>query len=94
MNVVAVSPDPYSIMLSWDPPPSVDRNGPITSYVINVTVVATGEVLHFSTNVSQFSLTSLPPFSIFIFVLAAQNPVGTGPFGLQYTVTTPEDSKQ
>ena len=93
MNVVTFSPDPYSIMLSWDPPPSVDRNGPITGYFINVTVVATGDVLYFSTNMSQFSLTSLSPFSIFIFVIAAQNPVGTGPFSVQYIVTTPEDSK-
>ena len=81
-------------MLSWDPPPPVDRNGPITGYVINVTVVATGEVLYFSTNVSQFNLTSLQPSSMFIFVIAAQNPVGTGPFSVKYSVTTPEDSKQ
>ena len=93
MNVVTVFPDPYSIEVSWEPPPPEDRNGPIIGYVINVTVVATGEVLQFSTNVSQFSLTSLQPFSTFVCVYAALTPVGIGPFSVQYIVTTPEDSK-
>ena len=91
---MTVFPDPYSIVVSWDPPPSVDRNEPITGYVINLTEVATGKDFHFSTNVSQISITSLQPFSKFIFVIAAQNPQGTGPFSVQYNVTTPEDSKQ
>ncbi len=90
---MTVFPDPYSIVVDWDPPAPEDRNGPIIGYVINVTVVRTGEFLQFFSNVSRFSLTSLQPFTTFICVFAAQTPVGTGPFSRQYIVTTPEDSE-
>ena len=90
---MTVFPDPYSIVVDWDPPSPEDRNGPIIGYVINVTVVQTGEFLQFFTNVSHFTLTSLQPFTTFICVFAAQTPVGTGPFSRNYVVTTLEDGE-
>ena len=90
---MTVFPDPYSIVVNWDPPLPEDRNGPIIGYIINVTVVSTGEILQFFSNESRFSLTSLQPYTTLICYFAAQTPVGTGPFSRQYIVTTPEDSE-
>lgn len=92
-NVMTTFPDPYSIVVDWDPPPPEDRNGPIIGYVINVTVVQTGVMLQYFSNESRFSLSSLQPYTTFICVFAARTPVGTGPFSRQHNFTTPEDGE-
>ena len=91
--MVSVSPDPYSVLLTWNPPPSEDRNGPIIGYIINVTVLQTGEKFQLSSNVPTLLVESLRPFTTYVCVFAALTPVGIGPFSNTYIITTPEDGK-
>lgn len=92
-NFVAMPTDPRTVFLTWDPPPPEDRNGPIIGYIINVTVVGTGEMFQLTSPTNTLRVSSLRPFSTFVCVIAARTPVGLGPFSTTVTVTTPEDGK-
>lgn len=78
-------------MLRWDPPPPEDRNGPITNYLINVTVVDSGETYDINTTMTTFRLNLLTPFTTYHFTIAASTEVGIGPFSEVVTLLTPED---
>ena len=92
-NFVAMPTDPRSVVLTWDPPPPEDRNGPIVGYVINVTVIATGEMFQLTSSTNTLSVASLKPFTRYVCIIAARTPVGLGPFSTTITVMTPEDGK-
>ena len=85
--------DPRSVVLTWDPPPPEDRNGPIVGYVINVTVIETGEMFQLTSSTNTLSVASLKPFTRYVCIIAARTPVGLGPFSTTITVMTPEDGK-
>ena len=91
LNFVATPTDSRSIALRWDPPLPEDRNGPITSYLINVTVVETGEITEINTTLTTFRLLFLTPFTTYEFTIAASTEVGLGPFSETVSVLTPED---
>lgn len=91
LNFVATSTDPRSIVLRWDPPPPEDRNGPITNYIINVTVVETRETFDINTTSTTFRLERLTPYTTYRFTIAASTEVGLGPFSALFTERTPED---
>ena len=92
-NFVAMPTDPRSVVLTWDPPPPEDRNGPIVGYVINVTVIATGEMFQLTSSTNTLSVASLKPFTRYVCIIAARTQVGLGPFSTTVTVMTPEDGK-
>ena len=92
-NFVAMPTDPRSVVLTWDPPPPEDRNGPIVGYVINVTVTATGEMFQLTSSTNTLSVTSLDPFTRYVCIIAARTSVGLGPFSTTIMVMTPEDGK-
>ena len=52
-----------SIFLEWDPPDVSDQNGVIIGYVVNVTVIATGEMFQLTTTSTNLPLDSLQPFT-------------------------------
>ena len=81
LNVMAKSNNKTSLNVSWQPPLEIDRNGPITGYVINYTnnwpddiiiVNATDGITH--------TIAGLVAFSQYSVGVAAVNVNGTGPF--------------
>jgi len=85
--------DSRSVVLTWDPPPPEDQNGPIVGYVINVTVIETGEMFQLTSSTNTLSVASLKPFTHYVCIIAARTSVGLGPFSTTVTVMTPEDGK-
>ena len=94
LDVSGTSSSPYSISLTWTPPPSTELNGVITGYVINVTHTDTLVTLqHVSGNDSYANILSLDPFTTYICVVAAQTGAGTGPFSTGIWIRTQENGK-
>ena len=91
-NASATSPS--SAVLTWQPPPFDEQNGMILSYVINVTIVETGGNFLLFSNSTTLTVTTLKPFRTYICIIAAQTSVGTGPYGTQFILYTPEDGKE
>ena len=91
LNFLATPTDSRSITLRWDPPLPEHRNGPITSYLVNVTVIETGEMFEINTTLTTFRLFFLTPFTTYEFTIAASTEVGLGPFSETVSVLTPED---
>ena len=80
-NVMVASFDPSSLMVSWQPPPAIDHNGPITGYVINYTRVGSSDMM--SVNVTSgtvYTISELVTYVIYSVTVAAMNVNGTGPF--------------
>ena len=66
------------------------QNGIITGYLINVTVVGTGETFQVSSTTTNLVIHSLRPFTTYVCVIAAETSAGTGPFSISLTVQTNE----
>ena len=91
-SITATALSPTSILLNWNLPLPEDRNGDITGYVINVTNLDNGTVLQFTTVlVSNFTLSTLKPFTVYISTISARTAVGVGPFSGVISVQTLED---
>ncbi len=82
-----------STVLTWDPPPYEDQNGVIISYVIDVTVIETGETFGIISNDTLLSVTGLRPYRTYICAIAASTSIGLGPYSVSLTVNTLEDGK-
>ena len=91
-NVSVTSPS--SAELTWQPPPFDQQNGVILSYVINATIVETGDSFLLFSNSTTLTVTNLKPFRTYICIIAAQTSVGTGPYGDQFILYTPEDGEE
>ena len=87
--------DSMTLQLSWVPPPLSSQNGIITEYVVNVSVMDTGE--QFQRRVvgpaSSLTLPSLHPDYTYTYIVAASTAVGTGPFSISSSIRMPEDGK-
>ena len=70
-----------------------DQNGGITGYVINVTVLETGTTFLLYSSTNSLVVSSLKPYRTYVCIIAAQTSIGTGPFGIQFVLQTPEDGK-
>ena len=95
MNAIS----PKIIVTSWDSPPSVDRNGIITSYTLTYRGVERDESLRSIVvpveNGSLYvtpKLTSLEEDTKYILSVKASTSVGAGPI-VSRSVRTPEDGK-
>lgn len=82
-----------STILSWNPPLVEEQNGIITGYVVNVTLLLTGETFLLFSNTTTLLVDILKPFRTYVCIIAAQTSVGTGPFGTQITLQTLQDGK-
>ncbi len=82
-----------STVLTWDPPPYENQNGVIISYVIDVTVIETGETFVIISNDTLLSVTGLRPYRTYICTIAASTSIGLGPYSVSITVNTLEDGK-
>ena len=56
-------------------------------------MVETGDNFVLFSNSTTLTVTDLKPFSTYICIIAAQTSVGTGPYGPQFILYTPEASE-
>ena len=82
-----------SIFLEWNPPDVSDQNGVIIGYVVNVTVIATGEMFQLTTTSTNLTLDSLKPFTTYVCRIAARTVVGIGPYSIAVIATTEQAGK-
>jgi len=75
--------------LTWTPPPEEVQNGIISGYLINVTVAETGYTFQLFSNMSNITAI-LMPFTMYTFILAAENSAGIGPYTTVFSVQTEE----
>ena len=91
-NVSATPVNSTSVTISWDPPLPAIQNGIIIAYAINLTTVGgSGNVSQYSSDSNNITVWLLHPFTTYIYTVAAQTSVGTGPFTNNFTVMTLED---
>ena len=72
----------------WSAPAPEDRNGPIIEYKINVTVISTGQTYVLTSSTTNLEVTSLRPFTDYMFRIAAVTAAGTGPYSTTLSITT------
>ena len=92
-NFTGTATSSRSATLTWAPPLLEDQNGVITGYIINITVVETGETMELFSVSNSLTLESLSPFTTYICIIAATTSIGTGTFSTPITTFTPEDGK-
>ena len=92
-NFIATPSTSRSSIITWDPPPFDEQNGIIIHYIINVTVVGTGQTFQLISNTTILSINTLTPFTSYICIIAAVTSAGIGPFSTQFNLVTPQDGK-
>lgn len=92
-NFNAVPGSPTSASITWDQPPADDVNGVIIQYIINVTVVGSGQTFLLNSTTTTLNITILQPYTTYICVIAAVTSAGVGPFSSQVTLMTPQARK-
>ena len=79
-NVMVTSVNPASLNVSWQPPPMIDHNGPIT-YMINYTRVGTSDMMSVNVNSGTTHTTSgLVAYVNYSVTVIAVSVNGTGAF--------------
>ena len=80
-NVTVESHNPASLMVSWRPPTSRDRNGPITGHVIQYTRVGSSDMMSVNvTSGTTHTISGLVAYVNYSVIVAAMTINGTGPF--------------
>ena len=84
-DVIVESHNPASLMVSWRPPVSRERNGPITGYMINYTRDGSSDMISMSITSETFvtrdiTLSGLVAYVNYSVIVAAMTVNGTGPF--------------
>ena len=78
------------IFLVWLPPPVDTHNGVIQQYRISILVSETQESLVLFSEDIELVFDIAHPYYTYTFAVAAET-IGTGPYGEELTITTPED---
>lgn len=88
--------DSRTLLISWAPPPLPARNGIITEYVVNVSVMETGEQFGRTApgSATSLSIASLHPDYTYTYVVAALTAVGSGPISTFRSIKMPEDGEK
>ena len=81
-----------AIILSWDPPPILERNGIIRDYRINLTEETTEIVMTYISSGNSIEVSLLHPFYNYSWIVSAVT-IGEGPYTEPSWVTTLEDGK-
>ena len=79
-----------SMLISWDPPPTLAQNGIIREYSVIVHNVKSGVDLIFFTLHTQLNISVLSPYTTYSVKVAAIT-VASGPFTNTFNVTTFQD---
>jgi len=78
-SVTVTAVDPSSLRITWQQPPAIDHNGPLTGYQIRYGRVGTSTSTA-STSSTSYTLTGLTAYVQYSVQVAAINSDGTGPF--------------
>ena len=78
-NVMVTSVNPASLMVSWQPPPPIHHNGPITGHVIQYTGGGTSDMMNVNSGTTH-TISGLVAFVGYSVTVAAVTVNGTGPF--------------
>ena len=90
-----MSAHPQSLSISWDPPPEIDQNGPITGYVIRYSRVGSNVTMdEIVTSGSTYTITKVLPFVNYSVDIAAMNVNGTGPYSDPVIELSGHESKE
>jgi len=82
-----------SLNATWEPPLPANRNGVITGYRLNVTVIQDSTTIQLFSSTRSLIVNSLEPFTAYTIAVAAQTTVATGPYSKALSVMTTEDGK-
>ena len=95
MSISESALDSRTLQVSWSPPPVSAQNGIITEYVVNASVLETGEMFEQRTtgNATSLTIRALHPDYTYTYVVAAATAIGTGPFSIFRSIRMPEDGK-
>ena len=88
-SISAEPTDPSTLVLSWQPPLSEERNGIVRLYIINVTELESGAFEQHVSIHQTITISSLHPYYIYRYSVAAQT-VALGPFSEPALVQMPE----
>ena len=90
-DINATVTSPYSAVLTWAPPLLDQQLDSVIVYIINVTILETNETFLLFSNTTSLTVNGLRPFRNYIFIIAAQNSIGIGPYSAVFIITTPQD---
>ena len=90
LNLMANVVDSKTVTLSWDPPLEENRNGIIRSYTVHVTDKLMNENTTYSSDTTNITLTSLRPYSVYLFAVAADTTSFPGPYSSPFLFQMPE----
>ena len=94
LDVLALTKSSTSILVKWNPPSELDRNGVITHYIVTYNESLGSETsITTSDNRTQKLVSSLRKYSPYYFTVQAVNNIGVGPPSVAVINTTAEDSK-
>ena len=94
LDVLALTKSSTSILVKWNPPSELDRNGVITHYIVTYNESLGSETnITTSDNRTQKLVSSLRKYSPYYFTVKAVNNIGVGPPSDAVSNTTAEDSK-
>ena len=91
-NLTGSSLNSRTISLSWSPPPTLETNGVVREYRVNVTEVESGTVFTLTSTTTSITLQSLHPYYNYRCVVSTYT-VGIGPYTAVFNIRTPEDCK-
>jgi len=89
---MVTSVNPSRLRVSWQPPPEIDQNGVITSYVIVYTRSGGSSDMVTVTSGTTRTISGLVPFVEYSITVAAATSSGTGPTSDLVVQTSGQDS--
>ena len=93
-NIIVMSVNPASLMVSWQPPPMSGQNVSIIGYSILYALVGSNALMSITVNnTNEYIISGLVPFSNYSVQVAASTINGAGPVSNLVIQTSGEDSK-
>ena len=89
-NIMVASVNPASLMVSWQLPLEIDRNGLITGHVIQYTRNGTSDMMNVNSGTTH-TISGLVAFVDYSITVAASTINGIGPFSNPVVQTSGED---
>ena len=92
-NVVVISVNPRSLIVSWQPPPQIDHNGELTDYIIQYTMEGSNMTNEEFTSDTIITIEMLSGAYVnYLVQVAAVTVNGTGPFSDPIVQVSGQDS--
>ena len=81
--------DATTLVIRWQPPLDIHRNGVIRRYIINITELETSSLLPYITTNLSITITSLHPFYQYSYIVSTET-IGLGPYSDTRIIHMPE----